>query len=143
MKSAEGLSLSKLALPQLQVPRALAEKVKSYYDYVVVREVQADEADIIAGLSASLRTQLVLHLYSEALEKVPFFKGQHPHFITSVVTFLQLEYYAPGDFVVRQGNISDCLYFLAQGSLEVCGWWEGMHGRWLPLCSNMQCGRAG
>ncbi len=47
----------------LQVPRALADKVKSYYDYVIEREVQADEADIIAGLSANLRTQVVLHLY--------------------------------------------------------------------------------
>jgi hypothetical protein len=57
-----------------QVPRALADKVKAYYDYVVEREVQADEADIIQGLSASLRTQIVLHLYAEALEKVPFFR---------------------------------------------------------------------
>lgn len=57
-----------------QVPRALADKVKSYYDYVVEREVQADEANIIEGLSASLRTQVVLHLHSEALEKVPFFR---------------------------------------------------------------------
>lgn len=47
----------------LQVPRALADKVKSYYDYVIEREVQADEADIIAGLSANLRIQVVLHLY--------------------------------------------------------------------------------
>jgi hypothetical protein len=49
--------------PLLQVPRALADKVKSYCDYVIEREVQADEADIIAGLSASLRTQVILHLY--------------------------------------------------------------------------------
>lgn len=60
--------------PVSQVPRALADKVKAYYDYVVEREVQADEADIIQGLSASLRTQIVLHLYAEALEKVPFFR---------------------------------------------------------------------
>jgi len=62
---------------------------------------------------------VVLHLYKEALEKVPFFRGQHPQFITSVVTFLQLEYYAPGDVVVRQGEFGDSMYFLAQGSLEV------------------------
>lgn len=45
------------------MPRALADKVKSYCDYVIEREVQADEADIIAGLSASLRTEVILHLY--------------------------------------------------------------------------------
>jgi CRP-like cAMP-binding protein len=46
-------------------------------------------------------------------------RGQHPQFITSVVTALQLEYYAPGDLVVRQGDMGDAMYFLAQGSLEV------------------------
>lgn len=106
-------------LTHRKVPRALSEKVKAYYDYVVEREVQADEADIIQGLSASLRTQIVLHLYAEALEKVPFFRGQHPQFITSIVTALQLEFYAPGDIVVRQGDMGDAMYFLAQGSLEV------------------------
>jgi hypothetical protein len=42
-----------------------------------------------------LLLQVVLHLYQEALEKVPFFRGQHPQLITSVITFLKLEYYAP------------------------------------------------
>lgn len=117
--------------PHPQVPRALAHKVKRYYDYVVEREVQADEADIIAGLSANLRTQVVLHLYQEALEKVPFFRGRPPQFITSIVTVLQLEYYAPGDIVVRQGDVGDTMYFLAKGSLEVSS--EVQQAGWM-LC---------
>lgn len=52
-------------------------------------------------------------------EQVPFFRGQHPQFITSIVQVLQLEYYAPGDTVVRQGEVGEAMYFLAQGSLEV------------------------
>jgi CRP-like cAMP-binding protein len=46
-------------------------------------------------------------------------RGQHPQFISSIVTALQLEFYAPGDIVVRQGDMGDAMYFLAQGSLEV------------------------
>ncbi len=37
-----------------------------------------------------------MHLYREALEKVPLFMGKPPQFITSLVTFLKLEYYSPG-----------------------------------------------
>jgi signal-transduction protein with cAMP-binding, CBS, and nucleotidyltransferase domain len=48
-----------------------------------------------------------------------FCRGQHPQFITSLVTALQLEYYAPGDTVVWQGEMGDAMFFLAQGSLEV------------------------
>jgi len=39
--------------------------------------------------------QVVLHLFSDTLEKVPFFRGKHPSFITSLVTFLKLEFYSP------------------------------------------------
>ena len=56
-----------------------------------------DEAEIIAGLSMSLRMQVVMHLYREALEKVPLFKGKPPQFITSLVTYLKIEYYSPGE----------------------------------------------
>lgn len=59
---------------------------------------------------------------------MPFFRDTHPQFITSVVTVLQLEYYAPGDIVVRQGDMGDAMYFLVQGSLEV----RGPSG-WAPL----------
>jgi hypothetical protein len=48
-----------------------------------------------------LCAQVVLHLYQEAVEKVPFFSGRNPHFITSVVTYLRLEYYSP---VCPQGS---------------------------------------
>lgn len=50
-----------VVLSDWQVPKLLAGKVRNYYNYVVEREVQADEADIIAGLSASLRTQVWSH----------------------------------------------------------------------------------
>ena len=39
--------------------------------------------------------KVVLHLYQEAVEKVPFFANKPTQFITSVVTYLKLEYYAP------------------------------------------------
>ena len=38
--------------------RKLSDKIKNYYGYIVDREVHTDEADIIAGLSTSLRTQV-------------------------------------------------------------------------------------
>ena len=66
------------------------------------------EQDIISGLPKSMRTQVVLHLYKEALEKVPIFKGQNSAFITAVVTHLKLEYYSPG----RYGEVTHVHYYL-------------------------------
>jgi hypothetical protein len=37
--------------------------VRSYYHYVSHQEVLEDEALLLAGLSASLRSQVILHMY--------------------------------------------------------------------------------
>lgn len=78
-----------------KLPQVLADRVRNYYNYIVERQIQHDEEDIISGLSSSLRTEVVLFMYREALEGVPFFRGKHPQFITSLVTYLKLEYYCP------------------------------------------------
>jgi hypothetical protein len=52
-------------------------------------------AEIIGGLSSTLRHEVVMYLYKDAVEKVPFFRGKHPQFIAAVVTQLKLEYYSP------------------------------------------------
>jgi hypothetical protein len=66
-------------------------------------QVHADEGQIIVGLSRTLRNEVVLHLYSEALARVPFFRNKDPNFITSVVMCFKLEYYAPVRGQTEQG----------------------------------------
>jgi hypothetical protein len=173
--------------------RRLSEKIQNYYSYIVEREVHADEADIIAGLSTNLRMQVrsklyclttacdcniadhsiqhhtaflccqhccawfvtepsagtytsstthahtcahacfhalpaclacqvVLHLYKEALEKVPFFRGKHPQFITTLITYLKLEYYSPGDVIVRQGDMGNEVGDTRLPNLQAVSW---------------------
>lgn len=78
-----------------KIPQPLADRIRGFYAYIIEREVQNDEADIIAGMSTALKTEVVLFLYRDTLEKVPFFRGKHPHFIAAVVTYLKMEYYGP------------------------------------------------
>ena len=82
-------------LKHRKVPLVLATRVKSFYSYVVEREVHSDESDIISGLPGSLKNDIVMHLYRRAVEKVPLFRNKQPQFITAIVTCLHLEYYAP------------------------------------------------
>ncbi|GAX74590.1 hypothetical protein CEUSTIGMA_g2038.t1 [Chlamydomonas eustigma] len=128
MIAAEESSAAKMArkraavdefLKQRDVPKRLSNKVRDYYNYCVARTIHVDEAEIIAGLSVGLRMQVVMHLYREALERVPLFQGKPPQFITSLVTYLKLEYYSPGDIVVRQGEVGPEMYFISEGTLEV------------------------
>lgn len=50
---------------------------------------------------------------------MPFFRGKHPQFISMLVQHLKLEFCAPGEYVVRKGDIGSEMYFVAEGLLEV------------------------
>lgn len=47
-----------------------------------------------SGLSAPLKTELVLFLYRDVLRRVPFFRGKSTLFIASVVPHLHLDYFS-------------------------------------------------
>ncbi|KAG1662193.1 hypothetical protein FOA52_015819 [Chlamydomonas sp. UWO 241] len=108
-----------LFLKGRSIPKDLADKVRGFYNYTVAREVQSDEAEIISGLSTNLRMQVIMHLYSDVLERVAIFQGRPPEFISAIVTHLKLEYFSPGDVVLTQGEIGHEMYFVGEGSLEV------------------------
>ncbi len=55
-----------------------------------------DEVDIIQGLPNQLRTEVVMFLYKDAMEKLPFLQNKPKAFLTQLVAQLKLEYYSPG-----------------------------------------------
>ena len=115
-------------LKHRKVPQPLSSKVSDFCNYTLERKVIKEEADILAGLSMSLKTQVIMHLYKEVLEKVPLFKDKPPHFITTLVTCLKLEYYAKGDIVMRQGEVGREMYFIGEA------------GEREDDCGNKKCG---
>mmetsp|Transcript_40406 Transcript_40406/g.114405 ORF Transcript_40406/g.114405 Transcript_40406/m.114405 type:complete len:993 (-) Transcript_40406:789-3767(-) len=100
-----------------RVPKALTDRIRKFYNVAVQQQI-VDDDQMVGQLSTPLRTELLLFLYRGTLEKVPFFKGQDPQFITSLVSKLRLEYYAEGDIVVREGDLGNVMYFVVRGILE-------------------------
>jgi signal-transduction protein with cAMP-binding, CBS, and nucleotidyltransferase domain len=62
---------------------------------------------------------MVLHMYRETIKSVPFLKEKDPHFVVAMVRLLHLQYFAPGDVVVRQGEDGHSIFFVTLGILEV------------------------
>ncbi|GMH40004.1 hypothetical protein BSKO_07908 [Bryopsis sp. KO-2023] len=114
-------------LRQRKVPPNLAERVRTFFNYILSRQIIVEETSIINELSLPLRTEVVLYLYREALERLPFFQGKDPQFIVHIVTSLKLEYYAPGEVVIRQGDPGNVMYFVGNGRLEVRLYYEGSY----------------
>eukprot|EP00210_Caulerpa_lentillifera_P001188 g1144.t1 len=125
-------------LKKRKVPSNLAERVRTFFQHILSRQIVVDETSIINELSLPLRTELTLYLYRDILAGVPFFRGKDPQFIVRVVPLLKLEYYGPGEVVIRQGDPGDVMYFVSHGHLEVRAYYEESDDKDLLLQSGDQ-----
>ena len=69
---------------------------------------------IAQTLSESLRTQAVLHMYSDIIEKLRFFKGKPPQLTVFIIENLKLELQAPGEIIMLEDNIGEEMYFIGE-----------------------------
>ena len=102
-----------------QVPADLATRTNAFMRYVLYRKPLVASEQLLSELSTPLRTEIVLHMYRETIASVPFLAKKDPQFVVAFVTLLQLQYFAPGDVVVRQNEVGDSILFLKKGVLEV------------------------
>lgn len=66
-----------------------------------------------------LRNEIILHTCHKLLDKVELFNGLPASVVGSVLGCLRAEVYLPNDLVLRAGDIGDCMYFIANGSVAV------------------------
>jgi CRP-like cAMP-binding protein len=85
--------------------------------YVLYRKPLHASAQLLNELSTPLRTEIMLHMHRETIQNVPFLRDKDPHFVVALVSCLQ--HFAPGDVVVRQGDVGDSMFFVGKGELEV------------------------
>lgn len=73
-------------------------------------------------LSASLRTEIALHLYDDLITAVPFFRDCGKQFLTEIILRLKAQTLSPGDYLYEAGEYGDSMYFLIKGNVEVSPW---------------------
>lgn len=102
-----------------RIPAPIQDRVKNYYNYLWETQHGIHDVDFILTLPKTLRLEIALFLNQDILEKVSLFKNADELFIHEVIEELEPLVFLPGDFVIRQGEFGDCMYFLSSGSVEV------------------------
>ncbi len=102
-----------------RIPAPIQDRVKNYYNYLWETQKGITDVDFMLTLPKTLRLEISLYLNRGILEKVSLFKNADEVFIREVIEELEPLVFLPGDFVIRQGEFGDCMYFLSTGSVDV------------------------
>ncbi|HOJ52736.1 MAG TPA: cyclic nucleotide-binding domain-containing protein [Syntrophales bacterium] len=102
-----------------RIPPSLQNRIKNYYRYLWETRHGISDAEFLSLLPKTIRTEVALFLNRDILEKVSVFKEADEVFIREVIEELEPMVFLPGDFIIRQGEHGDSMYFLNTGSVEV------------------------
>jgi hypothetical protein len=102
-----------------KVPATLQTRVRDYYAYLWETQKSVSSVSIVEELPHTLSMEVLLFLNRAILEKVSLFKNANEIFIREVVQLLRPMVFLPDDYIIRQGEYGDCMYFLSNGEVEV------------------------
>ncbi len=102
-----------------RIPDPLQKRVGHYYQYLWETRKGLSNDRFMTELPQTLRLDIALYLNRNSLGKVALFKDASDVFIRAVVDKLEPQVYLPDDWIIRQGEFGNCMYFLCRGSIEV------------------------
>jgi hypothetical protein len=102
-----------------QVPAALQSRVRDYYAYLWETRKSVSSVSLTEELPHTLAMEIQLFVNRAILEKVALFKNASEIFIREIVRLLKPMVFLPDDYIIRQGEFGDCMYFLSIGDVEV------------------------
>ena len=102
-----------------RVPAALQTRVRDYYSYLWETQKSVTTVSITEELPHTISMEILLFLNRTILAKVALFRNANEIFIREIVQLLRPIVFLPGDYIIRQGEYGDCMYFLSSGDVEV------------------------
>ncbi len=101
------------------IPLSLQKKIRDYYVYIWKKRLGYDESAFLSKLPAGLQNEVSLFLKREILEKIPLFKGIDDRFLREMSLHLKPLIFTPSEYVFKEGDKGNEMYFIIRGNLEV------------------------
>lgn len=102
-----------------KIPGSLQERVKDYYSYLWEQKRSVTERTVLEDLPNSLSLEILMHQNRNLVEKLDVFAGADEVFIREAVQKLRPRVFLPLEYIVRQGEYGDSMYFITSGEMEV------------------------
>ena len=106
---------------------AKATKVKKNVLHLLKRNVRLEndnfslsekaKESMLNGLPMSVKHEVAMSIYSQAVAKFPFFTTRGNSFVGAIALFLELQNYAAGDIIWNAGEATHGIYFITNGKI--------------------------
>jgi Cyclic nucleotide-binding domain/Ion transport protein len=101
------------------IPIGIQKKIRDYFAYIWKKRLGYDESAFISKLPSGLQDEVSLFLKRDILEKIPLFKGIDDMFLKEMSLHLRPLVFTPGEYVFKEGDKGNEMYFVIRGRLEV------------------------
>ena len=101
-----------------QLPSALRDFIQLYYMRVLTHHSAVDQRMVYKIMPTAFRTEVVSVLVRSTLEKVNIFSGADQGFISFLLACLQPQFFVPGQYIYRAGEMGNELFLIHKGQVE-------------------------
>uniref|UniRef100_A0A8C9SNB4 Voltage-gated delayed rectifier potassium channel KCNH4 n=1 Tax=Scleropages formosus TaxID=113540 RepID=A0A8C9SNB4_SCLFO len=101
-----------------RLPKALEQRVLECFQTTWSVNNGIDVSELLKDFPDELRADIAMHLNKELLQ-LPLFESASRGCLRSLSLIIKTSFCAPGEFLIRQGDALQAIYFVCSGSMEV------------------------
>lgn len=102
-----------------RIPSDLQERVRDYYSYLWTKQRGVDASNVLDDMPVGLSQEILMFLNRDILSRVSIFREADELFLRESVRLMKPQVFLPGEYIIRQGEFADCMYFLASGEVRI------------------------
>uniref|UniRef100_A0A8C6V6K1 Voltage-gated delayed rectifier potassium channel KCNH4 n=1 Tax=Neogobius melanostomus TaxID=47308 RepID=A0A8C6V6K1_9GOBI len=101
-----------------RLPKALEQRLMECFQTTWSVNNGIDVSELLKDFPDELRADIAMHLNTELLQ-LPLFESASRGCLRSLSLIIKTSFCAPGEFLIRQGDALQAIYFVCSGSMEV------------------------
>lgn len=101
------------------LPLEMKKRVYKYHEILWNNFKGINENEILSNLPSSIQKQIKFSLFSDLIKNVTLFPKDDKAAISALISRLNLQLISEGEYVIRDGEIADSMYFILRGTVNV------------------------
>ena len=101
------------------LPIQMKRRVYKYHEILWNNFKGINMNEILNNLPSSIQKQIKFSLFSDLIKNVTLFPKDDKAAISALISRLNLQLISEGEYVIRDGEIADSMYFILRGSVNV------------------------